>query len=109
MLADFINSANVGMVQSGSGASFAAETLESVRVTDQIIGEELESNETAKVGVFGLVDDAHAAAAQLLNDAVVRNGFADQGKAPNLVVHVMDYCHCKSTAAGIKGWKRSRA
>jgi hypothetical protein len=28
-------------------------------------------------GVFGLVDDAHSAAAQLLNNAIVRNGFTD--------------------------------
>src|SRR6267378_7849378 len=84
VLADFINGANVGVVQSGSGASFAAETLESMRVTDQIVGEEFESDKAAEVGVFGLVDDAHAAAAQLFNDAVVRNGFADQGMAPAL-------------------------
>jgi hypothetical protein len=90
------------VVQSRSGASFAAETLESVRVTDQIIGEEFESDEAAEIRVFGLVDDAHAAAAQLFNDAVVRNGFADQGMAPNLVVHVMDDGHPKSTAAESK-------
>lgn len=34
-------------------------------------------DETAEVGVLSLVHNAHAAAAQLLNDAVVRNGLAD--------------------------------
>jgi hypothetical protein len=101
MFTDFIDGANVGVVQSRGSASFAAETLQSMRVTDEILGEELESDKAAKVGVFGLVDDAHAAAAQLFDDAVVRNGFADQEKAPNLVVHVMDDGYPKSTAAAI--------
>ena len=33
-----------------------------------------------KSGVFGLVNNTHPAAAQLLNDAVVRDGLADQMK-----------------------------
>jgi hypothetical protein len=44
-----------------------------VRVADQIIGETLESDKAAKLRVFGLVDDAHSAAAELFDDAVMRN------------------------------------
>jgi hypothetical protein len=32
---------------------------------------------TAKVGVLSLVDDAHAAATELLDDAIVRDGLPD--------------------------------
>ena len=44
----------------------------------QKIGKELQGHEAAKLSVLGLVDDTHAATAQLLDDAVVRNGLADQ-------------------------------
>jgi hypothetical protein len=36
---------------------------------------------SAKLGVLGLVDNTHATAAQLLDDAVVRDGLVDQRTA----------------------------
>ena len=41
-----------------------------------------------QAGIFGLVHDAHAAAAQLLDDAVVRERLADQWIAAGLTVAV---------------------
>jgi len=58
LLADFIDGANVRMIQSGSRASFAAEPLERKRITGQIIGKKFEHNEAAELGVLGLVNDA---------------------------------------------------
>ena len=75
--ADFVDGADVGMVQGGSGAGFAAEALQSLRVLGDVVGKEFQSNEPAEVGVFGFVDDAHAAAAEFLNDAVMGDGLAD--------------------------------
>jgi hypothetical protein len=34
-------------------------------------------------GILGLIDHTHAAAAQFLDDAVVRDGLADHGARPN--------------------------
>src|SRR5208283_4347948 len=76
-LPNLVNGANIGMVEGGSGASFSAETLQCLRVTRQIVGQELQSNKAAKVGVLSLVDDTHSAATELFDDAVVRNGLAD--------------------------------
>jgi hypothetical protein len=42
-----------------------------------VIGEKLERDKAAKLGVFGLVDHTHPTTAQLLNDAVVRDGSTD--------------------------------
>ena len=42
-----------------------------------IFGQEFERDEATKLGVLGLVDDAHAPAAELLDDAVMRDGLAD--------------------------------
>ena len=73
MLADFIDGANVRMIQSGSRASFAAEPLERKRIAGQIIRKKFERNEAAELGVLGLVNDSHATAAELFKDLVVRN------------------------------------
>jgi hypothetical protein len=39
--------------------------------------QELQSHKTVQLHIFGLVDHTHAAAAQLLDDAVVRDGLPD--------------------------------
>src|SRR5712692_8657380 len=61
VLADFVNGANVGMIQRGSSASLTAETLEGLSVAHELIGEELESDEAAELGVLGLVNHTHPA------------------------------------------------
>jgi len=78
LLTDFVNGANVGVIQSRGGASFAAETLEGLGVADQIVGEELEGDEPAKRGVLSLVDNPHAASTELFKDAVVGDCFPDE-------------------------------
>ena len=75
--ADFVNGADVGVVQCGGGLGFALKTGESLRIAGYVIGKELEGDEAVKARVFRFVDDAHAAAAELLDDAVVRDGLAD--------------------------------
>ena len=56
---------------------------ESVRalVTCYIFRQKLESDKATEFDVFGLVDDSHTAAAQLLDDAIVRDGLADHADA----------------------------
>ncbi len=71
VLPNFVNGADVGMVQSGSGAGFAAKTFEGLRVVRDIVGQELQRDEAAERGVFGAVDDTHPAAAQLVEDSIV--------------------------------------
>ena len=73
LLADVVNGADVGMIQGGCGLGFALETGEGLRVAGNFLGQKLEGDKTMKPGVFGFVDHAHAAAAQLLENAVVRN------------------------------------
>ena len=71
------------MVQRGSGLGFAPETLQCLGVLGDIVGQKLQSHKAAKSSVLSLVDDTHPAAAELLDDAVVRDGLADhaQGNA----------------------------
>ena len=77
VFSDFINRADVGMVESGRGAGLAAETFEGLRVLGKILGQEFEGDEAAEFGVFRLVNHAHAATAEFFDDAVVRDGLTD--------------------------------
>ena len=77
VFADFVDGADIGMVEGGGGAGFATEALQSLRVLRDIVRQELEGDKAAERGVFGLVDHAHAAATQLFNDAIVRDGLAN--------------------------------
>ena len=67
------------MVQRGGGAGFTLKAFESLRIVGDVIGKKFESDEAAELRVFGFVDDAHSAAAEFFDDAVVRDCLADQG------------------------------
>src|SRR5690348_13979597 len=67
---DLVDGANVGMVQGGSRARLAAETLQRLRIFSQVFRQELKGDEAAKLRVLGLVYHTHSATAQLLYDAV---------------------------------------
>ena len=50
--------------------------FERLLIVGNIFGQEFQRNKAAKLGVLGLVDNTHPAAAELLNNAVVRDGLA---------------------------------
>src|SRR5208282_3445231 len=77
LLPDFVDGADVGMIQRGSGARLTLETLKRGRVGTQFRREDLQGHAPAQGYVFGLIHHTHAAAAQLAQHAVVRNGLAD--------------------------------
>src|ERR1017187_9806834 len=81
------------MIERGGGPSFAAKTLQRLRIAGDVIGKELEGDESAQAGVFGLVHDSHSATAQLLYDAVVRDSRIDHVPAeswkPMLIVRLI--------------------
>jgi hypothetical protein len=78
VLTDFVDGANVGMVEGGSAAGFALKTLEGLAIVGEGFGKKLQSDMAAKAEVFGFVDFAHATGAELAENAVVRDGFAKQ-------------------------------
>jgi hypothetical protein len=61
-----------------SGAATGRGVFRPIRITlMQIRRLALQGHETVQARVFGLVDDAHPAAAQLLDNAVMRDGLTD--------------------------------
>ena len=75
LLADVIDRAYVGMVQGRCGLRFALEARQGCRIARQFGGKKLQRHETMKPGVLRFIDDTHSAAAQLFEDAVMRNEF----------------------------------
>src|ERR1700730_8694914 len=72
------------MVQRRGGLSLALKAGQRLRILGHFIRQKLQGDESAQVYVLGLVDHAHAAAPELLDDAVVRDGLADHEETPSL-------------------------
>jgi hypothetical protein len=78
LVINLVNGADVRMIQGGRSLRFALESGQSLRVFGDFIGQEFQGDETMQLHVLGLVDDTHATAAELLDDAIVRDVLADQ-------------------------------
>ena len=50
-------------------------------IVNHIVRQEFQGDEAVEFGVFGFVHHTHAAPAELLNDAIVRDGLADHAQA----------------------------
>ena len=70
---DFVDGADVGMVQSRRCPRFAAKALQSLRVFGHVLRQELQSNKAAEFEVLSFINHTHAAATELFDDAVVRD------------------------------------
>src|SRR2546425_2966616 len=84
LLLDLMNHADVGMVECGGGSGFALESLERRLIARHLFRQEFEGHQPAELCVFGLVDHAHTAASELLQDAVVRDGLANHGHSSRI-------------------------
>ena len=78
-LANVVDGADVGMVQRGRGLGLALKAAERRGILGHFIGQKLERYKAVQPRVFRFVNHAHPAAAQLLDNAVVRNGLSDHG------------------------------
>src|SRR5580700_12249612 len=78
---DFVDGADIRMIQRRSGLRFAFKTRQRLRIFGYFVGQKFQRDEAVQLGVLGFVDDAHAAAAQFLDDAVVRDDLPNHGGA----------------------------
>src|SRR5208283_6056663 len=77
---NLIDGADVGVVQRGCGLGFPLKTAQGHCVLGEVVGKELQGDVAAELQVFRLVHNTHPAAAELLDDAVVRDGLADHAE-----------------------------
>src|SRR4029077_15885934 len=75
-----VDRANVGMIQRRSGPGFSLKTLDGEMILGNLFGEELHGDAAAKFEIFSLVNHTHAAATQLLQNAVVGNSSPNHRK-----------------------------
>ena len=78
LLADIVNGADVRVIQRRRGSSLAAKATQRVRVASQFVRQELHRDNPMEPLVLRLVHDAHPARADLLENAVMGRGPADQ-------------------------------
>ena len=71
VLVNVVDRADVGVIEGRGGTGLTLEALQGLMVLGHFFRQELERNEALKLGVLGLVDDTHASAPELLQDAVV--------------------------------------
>ena len=79
ILANFVDSANVGMVQGGGGTGLAQEAVQRNFVSRNILGQEFQRHHATQGGIFGFINHAHPAAAELLNNTIARKSLAEDG------------------------------
>src|SRR5271157_2268834 len=77
ILSDFVNGADIWVVQRRRRARFALKPLQRKRIFFRLGGQELERDMPTEVDVLGFVDHSHSSAAQLRQDTVVRDSLAD--------------------------------
>ncbi len=77
LIIDFIDRADVGMIQRGCGFGFALKAAEGLGIFRYLLGQEFEGHKSPELNILGPVNHTHPPAAELLNDAVMRDGLAD--------------------------------
>ena len=75
-------------------------TFERLRIMRDIFGQEFQGYEAVQLYIFSLVDDTHPAAAQLFDDAVVRDSLVDHEWRKDSGWNVRDEAKPKSNATG---------
>ena len=96
LVVNFVDRADVGMIQRRGGLGLALETAEGLRVFGYVVGQELEGHKPAEFDILSLIHHTHSATADLLYDAVVRNGFANQRVGGWHVPHILGFCEMPS-------------
>src|SRR5271156_4853416 len=77
IFSDFVNRADVGMIQCGRGSRLAPKPFQRLFVVSNFFGQEFQGYGTTEFSVLGPEHDSHAATAKFLQDSVVRDSLAD--------------------------------
>ena len=80
MFADFMDGANIGMVQGGSSLCLTVEAAQSLGVWREPVRKELQGNEAVEFDILGFIDHTHAAATELFDDSIMRDGLSNHGR-----------------------------
>jgi hypothetical protein len=76
-LHDFINGADIRMVERGGCSSLAPEPFRRLWVIHQLVGKKLQRHEAAQLKILGFINLSHASAAHFLQNPIVGHRSAD--------------------------------
>jgi hypothetical protein len=82
---DLIDGADIRMIEGRGGFGFALKSAESLSVARDIVGQEFKRDKTTEFQVLGLIHDAHPAPAQLLDNSVMGDCFANHWRESYVV------------------------
>src|SRR3990172_2171586 len=74
---DFVDSKNIGMIQSRRGARLSLQPFERKGIVRQFFGQEFQSDASSEFCVFGSIYDSHSSATKTFEDLVMGNRLAD--------------------------------
>jgi len=80
VFANFIDGADVRVIQGRSSLCLKVEASQYFCVWREPVREELQGNEAVELGILCFIDNAHTAPAELFGDAVVRDGLANHSQ-----------------------------
>ena len=78
VIVNFVDGANVRMIQRGCRLRFALKAAEYLRIFGDIVRQKLQRHKAAELQILSLVNHTHAAATEFFDDPVVRNSLADE-------------------------------
>jgi len=78
VFADFIDGANIWMVQGRSSLCLTVEAAQSLCVWCKAVRKELQGDEAVQLGVLSLIDNTHAAAAEFFGDVIVGDDLTNE-------------------------------
>jgi hypothetical protein len=74
---DLVNRADVRMIERRGSEGFPLELFAGGRIILQFLRQKLQGDMAVQLDVFGFVHHTHAAATELFQDPIVRDGLAD--------------------------------
>src|ERR1035438_8154005 len=75
--ADFINRANIGMVERGRRLCLTLKAVERLSIVGNLLGQKFQCDKATQGKISSPIDNTPPTAPKLLDDAVVRYGLAD--------------------------------
>ena len=83
LLADVVDRADIRMIERRRSLGFAAKPFERLPILSDVFREKFQRDKAVEARVLRFVNNTHAAAAQLLDDAVMRDNLANHSPPPD--------------------------
>ncbi len=95
VLPNFVNGADVGMVEGGGCPGFASKALQCLGVLGHVLGQKLQRHRAPQHRIFRSINHTHPTARDLFEHTIVRDG-------------LVDHCVVTDSRAGFEAWKGKR-